>query len=154
MSKPTGNKTGRPKGSGTRPVIGTSIGTGDKIHLAGRADIENAGFQQASIWRCLTGKKKQHGGFTWAYADGKPPTVAGPRKRNCNARAVIGTHLTTGEVIRLVGGREITLAGFNQSAVSRVTKGEYSHHHGYSWEYEDEMLARKKHNLRAAAKEI
>lgn len=143
-------KRGRPG----RPVIGTCIKTGCKIRLVGATEIAAAGFEQAAVWRCLSGKIKQHAGFTWQYEDGKPTVPAGPRRRNRNARAVIGINVETGQMIRLVGGSEIVRAGFNQSCVVKAIAGTFSQHRGYTWEYEETFHARQDHNLKADAKII
>ncbi|UJH96002.1 hypothetical protein [Pantoea phage Nafs113] len=62
-------KGGRPRGSGTRPVIGTHPKTGTVVRLCGGSEIEAAGFLQSSVWKCCNGIAKQHGGFTWEYED-------------------------------------------------------------------------------------
>ncbi|QAX92355.1 endonuclease [Pantoea phage vB_PagM_LIET2] len=65
-----GNGTGgRPRGSGSRPVIGVHQKTGKTIRLCGGMAMIDAGFSQSGIWKCCNGIAKQHAGFTWEYED-------------------------------------------------------------------------------------
>jgi hypothetical protein len=148
-----GKKMTRPRGRGVRPVIGKSVRTGDEVRLCGGIAIEDAGFNQASIWRCCNGQRKSHAGFTWRYEDGGTSTRrAGYLRHNKNARPVIGTCKETGEQMRLAGGKDIVAAGFSQCGVWKAAHGIIKHHHGWLWEFEDEKLAREEHNLMAALK--
>jgi hypothetical protein len=45
--------------------VGTNIVTGEIIVLNGNKEIAEAGFQQQLIGKCVLGKRKQHGGYTW-----------------------------------------------------------------------------------------
>jgi predicted GIY-YIG superfamily endonuclease len=47
--------------------------------------------------------------------------------------AAIGTHRDTGEVIRLIGNKEITAAGFNHGNISSVINGRNKTHKGFTW---------------------
>lgn len=133
------HKGGRPRGSGTRPVIGVCIATGQKYTFNSVRELTDAGFGGGNVWRCLRGIIKQHAGFVFTYADGGSTRSASKRgKTNSNARIVVGVNLVTGETIRLAGGKEIEAAGFNQPQVSRVARGDGHSHKGYSWRYEDD----------------
>lgn len=132
------HKIGRPRGTGTRPVIGTCIATGQEYTFNGVREVVDAGFSSGNVWRCLRGIIRQHAGFTWAYADGGVTGPSSKRGRtNCNARTVVGVNILTGEEIRLTGGKEIEAAGFNQPYISRVARGQGRSHKGYFWRYEN-----------------
>lgn len=141
------------RGRPIRPVIGTSLRTGDTIRLCGGTEIEAAGFNQGSVWRCCNGCTSQHGGYSWRYEDG------GTSNRNPNytrtralGRPVIGICIETGEKRRIVGGKAMVEAGFHPPGIWKACNGWIKHHRGWQWEYEDVILARQEHNLRASIK--
>jgi hypothetical protein len=46
-------------------VIGTNKITGETITLIGKTAIDNAGFYHQHVYKCVNGKLKSHGGYTW-----------------------------------------------------------------------------------------
>jgi len=46
-------------------IEGTCVKTGDVIICIGRTAVEKAGFEQASVYRCVNEKQKTHKGYTW-----------------------------------------------------------------------------------------
>lgn len=52
----------------TRVVVGTPIGGGESVILAGASAINAAGFEQSKVSMCLNGKRKKHKGYTWRKA--------------------------------------------------------------------------------------
>ena len=55
-----------------------------------------------------------------------------------NGKAVVGTNIATGEIIRFVCLNDCRLAGFQPSCVCGCCKGKLASHKGYTWRYEDE----------------
>jgi hypothetical protein len=46
-------------------VVGTNKITGETITLVGKNAINAAGFYHQHVYKCLNGKLKSHGGYTW-----------------------------------------------------------------------------------------
>lgn len=53
-------------------------------------------------------------------------------------RAVVGTHLKTGEIREYPSVNDVTKDGFNISNVRQCCKGRRNKAHGYRWQYKDE----------------
>lgn len=120
----------------TRPVIGTSIATGQEIRLVGGTAIDAAGFEIACVFRCCAGKQKYHAGYTWRYECErirKPSHV--PRRPQNIPKKVFGRETGTKRTITLIGKEEIRAAGFEPSCISRVACGKQTHHKGWVFEY-------------------
>lgn len=122
-----------------RPVIGTSIATGETVRLVGGAQIIAAGFEIACVFRCCAGGRKSHGGFTWCY-DGerirKPHVYRGTH--TAKPRRVIGHQIGTDRRIELLGKDAMRRAGFEPSCISRVACGRQANHKGWVFHYENE----------------
>lgn len=52
-----------------KPVCGTNIKTGKKIHFESINATKNAGYQPSSVCMCCKHLWKQHKGYTWEYLD-------------------------------------------------------------------------------------
>lgn len=131
------NRGGRRRGGkGCRPIIATSIRTGEEFTFRGASALADAGFSQASVWRCLTGKFKQHAGFSFRYEDGLPvqPRPKYQKRADIKSLPVIGTCRATGEKITLHGVNEIKAAGFDPAGVCKAVSGRIKSHRGFSWE--------------------
>lgn len=126
-----------------RPVIGTSIATGEKVRLCGGTEIADAGFNQAAIWRSLCGMVHQHAGFTWEYEDGKPVNRRERYRIAEDDRLLIGTHKETGEVIQVRGEKQCSDMGFKFSHIRAVIAGRRLSHAGYVWRYANEENVNK-----------
>ena len=60
-------------GNQVKPVIATHIERGEKFHYPSISAAERDGFSSANIINVINGKRKQHKGFTFSYADTAPP---------------------------------------------------------------------------------
>lgn len=60
-------------GNQVKPVIATHIERGEKFHYPSISAAERDGFSSAHIINVINGKRKQHKGFTFSYADTAPP---------------------------------------------------------------------------------
>ena len=52
-----------------KSVIGTNETTGETIFFKALNDCAKSGFQPSCVSNCCTGKRKQHLGFTWRFAN-------------------------------------------------------------------------------------
>ena len=54
-----------------KPVIGTEISTGKKLYFVNLNKVKESGFEPSCVSNCCKGKRKDHKGFTWEYAERK-----------------------------------------------------------------------------------
>ena len=54
----------------SRPIVGTHLITGEKLHFSANMDAFRAGFDSGCISRCCNGLSKFHKGYSWGFFDG------------------------------------------------------------------------------------
>lgn len=132
-----------------RPVIGTSIATGEEIQFPYVARVKNSGFTRTGVIKCLSGEMRQHKGYRWRYSDGLPhikmsddlreKLKVGARK-NGGSRTIIGVHLETCEEVRYsyirAAAKDLNL---DPSYISLALSGRMRSAGNFVWRYEDGM---------------
>lgn len=119
-----------------RPVIGTSIATGEEVRLVGGSQILAAGFEISCVFRCCAGQQKKHAGFTWRYESER---IRKPHDRHglhtAKPKRVVGREIGTNRTVELLGKDSMRQAGFEPSCISRVATGKSASHKGWVFEY-------------------
>lgn len=57
------------------------------------------------------------------------------RQRITTEKPLIATNAKTGEKLYFISSKDAERHGFQRPSIWRCLVGEYSHHHGYKWEY-------------------
>lgn len=57
------------------------------------------------------------------------------RQRITTEKPLIATNIRTGQKLYLKSSKEAERKGFQRASIWRCLVGEYSHHHGYTWNY-------------------
>ena len=51
------------------PIKAINIQTGEIIYFKSMKEVNEYGFSQGNVWKCLNGEYKQHKGYKWRYAN-------------------------------------------------------------------------------------
>lgn len=130
------------------PVIGRSLADGSLVRFESATMAEKHGFDQGSISKCCQGRLRSHRGYQWAFDVGgeaefgeyAEPTVQTGETSNggrYRSRAVIGTSLETGEIVRFESMSDAERNGFKLKSISAVCTGVNKTHKGYYWRYDE-----------------
>ncbi len=129
-----------------REVVGTNNATGAELRFPYVAAVVKAGFQRTGVIKCLSGEMQNHSGHTWRYADGLPHVTmsaearaklkVGARVRG-GSRAVVGTHVETGAVVRFPYVKAAADAvGVTAPLIHHALAGKMTSAGGYTWAFD------------------
>jgi len=126
------------RAQGGRPVVGVNIETGAEVRFAFAKQAAAHGFHVGAIHHCLRGKYKSTGGHFWFYDDEPrpPPPARWGNAAKSNGKAIVGTNVKTGEVVRFDYVNKAREAGFNTNAIRNCIDGRAHTSQGYVWRYE------------------
>lgn len=130
-----------------REIVGKNLETGNVLRFPYVAKVTEAGFQRTGVIKCLAGQMETHRGHTWRYADELPHKTMSSEQREKlsigarklgGSRAVVGTNIYTGEIVRFPYARAASKAlDFHPSYIHLCLAGNMRQAGGFVWTYAD-----------------